>query len=152
MSDDILKRPVTGPLSQTQPMRRHTMAYSYVNEEEARRRHGGSASAKLADSIPPIPEPLAPTELMPAVPVAPVIITPPRPTTVKDLVAGIAEKSIDAWIALPESVRDLMLTVPEEFTLVASKVYPNDIGTFTYRGVEFKWNGADQWMLAGMKR
>lgn len=112
-------------LNQTQPIRRQTMAYSIVNEEEAKRRHGGTTSVKVS-AIPP--------------------------TTVQDIVTQITEREINAWLAIPVNIRGMMLVNPELFTLIANETYPNDIPYFSMNGMVFKWNGDNQWYLIDYRK
>lgn len=117
MSDDpISKRMSNKP----------TMAYMFVPEAEARRRHGGG---------------VAPTEEMPAL---------PGPTTVQDIVTLLIEKEVSAWMALPKEVRDMMLTTPALFTIVQSKI-PGGMPHISYSGVELRWDGADSWRLVTIR-
>lgn len=115
-------------LNRTQPIRRQTMAYSIVDEEEAKRRHGGTASAKLS-----------------AIPL-------PKTTTVQDIVTQITEREINAWLAIPVIIRGMMLANPEQFTLIANETYPNDIPYFSMNGMVFKWNGDNQWYLSDYRK
>lgn len=143
--DPVSKRfGAVGDGPRTEPMRRHTMAYSMVDADEARKRHGGTASAKLAA--------LAPTEMMQAlIPTAPVVIGE-KTTSVKTIVSQLIERDVAAWTALPQDTRDLMLANPDSFTLVPSGSHPNDIPNVRYKGVELKWNGAESWLLVSIGR
>jgi hypothetical protein len=125
-------------------MRKQTMMYSIVDEDEAKKRHGGTASSKLAA--------IAPTEMMPAVdPKSIQIINAPEPTTVKSIVTELIEREIDCWHALPQDVRDLMLSDPSQFTIIPNKIQ-GGMPHISFRGVEMSWSGADNWVLVSIRK
>lgn len=146
MSDDPISKRFgnVGDGPRTEPMRRHTMAYSIVDSEEARRRHGGTASAKLAE--------IAPTEMMQAVvPQVPVIINSTETTTVRTIVSQLIERDVNAWTALPQEVRDMMLSAPSTFTIIPNKI-AGGMPHISFKGVELRWNGAECWVLISIRR
>lgn len=57
---------------------------------------------------------------------------------IKDVISGFIEKHIEPWKALPQSVRDLIIKSPNQFTFTyaTSKDYPP---TITFKGVTFRW-------------
>lgn len=107
----------------TTPMRPRfkTMAYSIVDPEEARKRHGGTA--------------LAPTEEMKAI----------EPMTVRRVISSILETDMRAWKALPTTVQELLLSSPtsfqfHEFQQSASLPLVPDI---IYNGVRLRYECED---------
>lgn len=153
--DDFMEKTIpnsygSGDLTRTQPMRKHTMTYSIVDEAEAKRRHGGSASSRMGSL------PLAPTEemvaMLPLVPVSPInIISAPPATTVKDIVNQLIERDLLAWTALPQDFKDMMLTEPAKFTIIPNAVV-GGMPHISYVGVEFMWDGSDTWRLVGLRK
>jgi hypothetical protein len=119
------------------------MSYSYIDEKEVKKRHGGTASSALAQAM-------APTEMMPAIPNNWGEASLPTETTVQKIVSEICERDIAAWTCLPKSLRDEMLLKPSDFRLISNKAITNDIPHIRYREIEMKWNGSDSWIVIGL--
>ncbi len=70
--------------------------------------------------------------------------------TVKDIMHRLVERNLQAWKALPESVRDRMLDRPQDFQLISNKARKE--GEFDYNivfgGVEWRYhNTALVWTI-----
>ena len=62
--------------------------------------------------------------------------------TVKEIVSRLIEKDLQAWTALPDRVRNLILDRPAEFTLglPLTPDKPGVVPTISYKGVKFRYN------------
>ena len=76
--------------------------------------------------------------------------------TVKDIIHRLVERDLQAWKALPESIRDRMLERPQEFQLVGNKAYmatskENFDYDIVYNNTLWRYNGAGvSWVIAGI--
>ncbi len=74
--------------------------------------------------------------------------------TVKDIIHRLVERNLQAWRALPESIRDKMLERPQDFHLVGNKTYSsaskeNFDYDIVYNGTLWRYNGAGvHWVIA----
>jgi len=78
--------------------------------------------------------------------------------TVKDIIHRLVERNLQAWRALPESIRDRMLERPQDFHLVGNKMYnstskENFDYDIVYNGTLWRYNGAGvHWVIADIIR
>jgi len=78
--------------------------------------------------------------------------------TVKDIIHRLVERNLQAWRALPESIRDKMLEHPQDFRLIGNKMYnstskENFDYDIVYNGTLWRYNGAGvHWVIADIIR
>lgn len=109
-----------------QPVRRMTAAYSFV---EPRVEQKKPQPTVIMD------EPLAPVEKK---------VTP---TDMNKIMFELVERDFDAWMRLPDSVRKLMVTCPQDFTLHSTD---GGVPHVIHCGVEFAFDGG-VWTLVGIQ-
>lgn len=104
---------------------KHTAAYSFVDPQRV---------IQVGDSK------VEPTQPMEAV---------DKPLTVRDVINRFIEADVQAWKALPPSVRDALLDRPQDFQLIGS--FPNRAGglgfSILYNGVVMKQDNAGTWVV-----
>jgi len=77
---------------------------------------------------------------------------------VKDIIHRLVERNLQAWKALPESIRDKMLDRPQDFRLVGNKMYngtskENFDYDIIYNNTLWRYNGASlNWFIADIVR
>lgn len=113
------------------PKPRATQAYSFVDPQKIINVGGSS-----------VVEPTVPMEIVEVL-------------TVKDIMHRLVERNLQAWKALPESIRDKMLDHPQDFQLI-----PNDARkegdydyNIVYSGTVWRYhNTALVWMIHKLLR
>jgi hypothetical protein len=113
-------------MSNMPPMRprMHTMAYSMVDSEEAKKRHGGSAP--VVDTT---------VEMYAVV------------DSVKTVISDLIERNVDAWKVLPQAMKDKLIAEPHKFRFVWDQAKCGKDGPpkIIYNGVMIWFSG--QWLL-----
>ena len=103
-----------------------------------------------------VPDPLkqAPQQ---ALGVAPTVEMEEYPTSspsldVKTLVSSFIEKHLPAWKALPNNIRDMLLSNPEKFQFHTKISVGVEVPIITYNGVSLQYlDGTRHWCLENIK-
>lgn len=72
-----------------------------------------------------------------------------KPLTVKDVISRLLEVDIQAWKALPSSVREMLMECPTHFEFVKGLDVLPDI---KYHGVVLRWAYNSGWYLFRIER